>query len=432
MELEHIKRLHEILEHGENPSDRLGAGCFLVCIYGRARWSDLRFIDHVEFEAGRLGAMTLYTAEHKTSAVGMRREQYLPLVVPYEGVIQGAWIPLFLEVYAALGLDINRRPLGPLLPAPKIGGTFCARPLSTSEAAVWLRELLKGCKDSMSFRSHSLKATLLIWAARAGLDKETRSVLGHHCSALNGSEVVYSRHLQTKALRKLSMMLRRVRIGLGVEDESMQQFGIAGTPIPFTPVPVPRTPVPMPPEPNKVDVPQSTAAARPEVLDDALEEVQRVEDVSDVKDELEQVVDFEAAADSLTLFSADAVASGMIEIHSSSGSSSSSSTSSSSSDDDVVGNPGSAANPRYCEDVPEGFKFFKHRKSGIVHCCKAGSTTSACHVSMNSNFTELGRQIFVRLPKCMKCFPKDHNRLRKVEDLVEKLDSSLKRARNSD
>ena len=58
-----------------------------------------------------------------------------------------------------------------------------------------------------------MKTTLLVWAAKAGLDKEVRAVLGHHASALQESEVVYSRHLQTRALRKLNMMLHHVRIG---------------------------------------------------------------------------------------------------------------------------------------------------------------------------------------------------------------------------
>ena len=104
--------------------------------------------------------------------------------------------------------------LGPLLPAPKLDGTFCARPLAASEAAEWLRALLQGTKDANTFRSHPMKATLLGWCARAGLDKESRAVVGHHCSALDGSEVVYSCQLQTQALRKVGVVLRRVPAGL--------------------------------------------------------------------------------------------------------------------------------------------------------------------------------------------------------------------------
>lgn len=116
--------------------------------------------------------------------------------------------------------------------------------LAASEAAEWLRALLRGTKDANTFRSHSMKATLLGWCARAGLDKESRAVPGHHCSALDGSEVVYSRQLQTRALRKLGLVLRRVRAGLTFEDGAMREFGLASTPAPFTPTAAKRTPVP--------------------------------------------------------------------------------------------------------------------------------------------------------------------------------------------
>ena len=233
LEVEHVRRLHEILKEANNDIDRLGAGCFLICLYSRARWSDVRYIDHVEIDEGRHGTMTLYTLEHKTASVGLRREQYMPLVVPWEGIVNDEWIKMFMEVYQKCGLDLFKRP------SPKSTGQFCARPLSTSEAANWLRALLEGTKNSGSFRSHSLKS-LLIWSAKAGFDKETRAVLGHHCSALQGSDIVYPRHLQTRALRKLSVLVRRVRIGLDIEDEQMKEFGIlqttvAGTPVPFTP-----------------------------------------------------------------------------------------------------------------------------------------------------------------------------------------------------
>ena len=46
LEIEHVKRLHSILREARNDTDRLGAGCFLIWIYSRARWSDVRYIDH--------------------------------------------------------------------------------------------------------------------------------------------------------------------------------------------------------------------------------------------------------------------------------------------------------------------------------------------------------------------------------------------------
>ena len=74
LEIEHVKRLHSVLREAGNDIDRLGAGCFLICIYSRARWSDVRYVDHVEIEEGRFGALTLFTVEHKTASVGLDQD----------------------------------------------------------------------------------------------------------------------------------------------------------------------------------------------------------------------------------------------------------------------------------------------------------------------------------------------------------------------
>lgn len=75
LELEHLQRRHAILREGDSPVGRLGAAVFLICVYGRARWSDLRFVESLEFDRGRNGSMTIFTWEHKTSNMGARKEQ---------------------------------------------------------------------------------------------------------------------------------------------------------------------------------------------------------------------------------------------------------------------------------------------------------------------------------------------------------------------
>lgn len=389
LQLEHVKKLHKILDSDCNITDRLGAGCFLVCIYGRARWSDIRFISYVELDKQRNGHMTLFTSEHKSSSVGLRREQFLPLVVPWEGVTQKSWVENFLQVYADAGLDIMKRPLGPLLPAPKPNGEFCKRFLSTGEAAVWLRALLSGTTDSEQFRSHSLKATMLVWSAKAGFDRETRSVLGHRCSSLNGSEVVYSRHLQTRALRKLSMMLRRIRIGLGIEEECMVELGIPSTPAPFTPLVGLRTPVPVARVPQ---TPLPAPSGEPEVVAEPMAEVAEVmnqlEDVQSVKEEMLDDAEASAAAEQLTLFPIEMVENGAIQIDSSSGSDSEESSSGYSSSDssEPRARPSAAA---YREEVPQDKVFFKHCKSHILHSAPKGECVTDCGVKVSSNFNDL-------------------------------------------
>ena len=417
LELVHVQRLHEILQSSSCLTDRLGAGVMLVCIYGRARWSDLRYIHHVILEEGRNGFLTLYTSEHKTSPVGARREQYLPLVVPWLGVTHDEWVRTFMDVYVEAGLNIFKVPLGPLLPAPRLGGGFGARPLSTPEAAAWLRLLLHGTPSCENIR---LKSTLLVWSAKAGLEKEVRAVLGHHASALEGSEVVYSRHLQTRALRKLNMLLHRVRIGLGLEENPL-------APNPFA-TPCMRTPgvlgLGAQPETPFPEVRASGLQADP--VEKALEEVNEAGDVESIKEELSDNGQIEAAAAHISLFPLDIVDRGVVELDSSSGSGSSSENTSTSEDEVVVRKPDTNA---YSETVPEGLEYYKHRKSAIVHKVKSGKDVAACGLQLSQNLQQMPRKISVRWPKCLKCFPKDTRRIRTVSQLTGALDTALKRAR---
>ena len=424
---EHIRRLHEVLHTSSNLIDKLGAGCFLVCLYGRARWSDMRFVSHVQLEDGEF--VTFHTTEPKTASVGLRREQYLPIVVPWSGICNDDWVREWLKVYHQVGLDISKRPLGPLLPAPRIDGSFCARPLTTPEAATWLRALLQGTSECETFRSHSLKATLLIWCARAGFDRETRAVLGHHCSAVSGSEVVYSRQLQTRALRKLALVLRRVRAGLNIEDEAMKEYGIISTPAPFTLVAAARTPM----APVPVALPQSVGPQQEtvdkEAVDNAVSSALQLEELQSVKEEDLDQSTLEQAAAELTLFPIEVVAAGVVEIESSSGSDSSTTSTGSetSSSEEVV----QAQGPQVVEFVPEGVDFYRHVKSGIVHSCKIGESVAGCKIQLGVNFKKLTRKIHMVHPKCIRCFPRNNNRIRSMEQMTDSLDAYLKRSRAS-
>ena len=459
LEIEHVKRLHEVLNSASNLVDRVAAGSFLVCLYGRARWSDVRFVSYTELEPGEKGSLVLFTTEHKCSGTGLRREQYLPIVVPREGVVPGDWIQEFMEVYEAAGLNLAKKPLGPLLPAPRPSGGFNARPVTTTEAARWLRALLEGTNESEKFRSHSLKATLLLWSARAGMDRESRAVLGHHATALAGSDVVYSRHLQVRAIRKLSWMLKRVQTGLNV-DESGVDFRVnavtpgLGTPalptkwpsvaVPFTPMPsyvagkadmagvhVPRTP----------DATRVRAKATPpgieqrdadrEVVDAALEDMQIQADLESVKEERMDEGEAVEAADELTILPAEAIKSGLVEIDSSSDTDSSTSSDESTDGEREMCAPRTPDAPKFEELVPEDMEFYRHVKSGIIHATKVDSDVSFCKVTMSDNFRVMGRKLMIRLPKCIKCFPKNNNRIRSLDGLISGLDNSLKRARQT-
>ena len=133
----------------------------------------------------------------------------------------------------------------------------------------------------------------------------------------------------------------------------------------------------------------------------------------------------EKAADEISLFPLEVVASGVVQIDSSSGSDSDSSTSSTDSSSPEVAQP-DAKRAKHLEEVPIGVDFYKHTKSGIVHRCDTGQSVSSCKLTMSANYKKLERKLYVNYPKCLRCFPKDHNRIRNIKQMTESLDQFLK------
>ena len=247
------------------------------------------------------------------------------------------------------------------------------------------------------------------------MDKEVRAVLGHHCTATEGSEVVYSRFLQVRALRKL--LLKRVRIGLGLDYDP-----VYGEAFPVTPLQQPRAA----PTPTMVEGQVRTPAETVGPVEHAVEYVRDNEEECEAKEEAFDEDTARQAADGVSLFPLSVVSAGMIEIDSSSGSDSSSS-SSTSSVWQAIRQPKDSGG--YREQVPEGDVFYVHRKSHLVHAAKAGSGSMRCKVKVNENFEELPRLLQVMRPKCLRCFPKAEGRVRNVDQLVGALDEVIRRGR---
>ena len=133
-----------------------------------------------------------------------------------------------------------------------------------------------------------------------------------------------------------------------------------------------------------------------------------------------------AAAEDISLFDLEVVQQGAVEIDSSSGSSSDSSSSSDESDGPAVLKPDVNA---FSEEVPEGLDFYKHKKSAIVHRVKSGGNTATCGAVMTKNFQMMPRILRVKWPKCLKCFPKDSNRIRNLDQLSNALDAAVHRCK---
>lgn len=115
-------------------ADRYAVGVFLIAVYARARFGDLKrtsrsIVDEVEEnQDGSLGYLELHSDSHKMRATENRLGAHLPLIAPVKGLGARAWGKDFVDVASQAGLDIRRWVPGrPLLPAPTIIGDWSDR-----------------------------------------------------------------------------------------------------------------------------------------------------------------------------------------------------------------------------------------------------------------------------------------------------------------
>lgn len=422
LELEHLFRLHSILSSGCNNIDRIAAGIFLCCIYARARWSDFRFVHHFKYDGYKRNAtFDIYTSEHKTSSTGLRREQFMPFIVPTEGVCEGDWLGILLQLLKDQGFDLEKVPYGPMLPAPKSETDWCARPLSTNEAACWLRKLLEGCPNAGNVRAHSMKVTLCVWAARAGLSKDHRATLSHHATAVHGSDIVYSRDLQSGAIRKLQSLLKRIRLGKDSSSKEAEKNVELTATFDSGHHSVVRTP--------NLNVTAPVTPCGPEVSQPSCGVVEANGDVvkDDIDLETQCLQEVPKIEDDFVLMPW----SGLVQIDSSSGSESDLSGDSSDSGSSAEHFANSLPENVYTETVPATLDYYFHKKSKIMHKSRVGGNIFHCKTRANNNFILLQRTFHFKYPRCMRCFHDDHNRITSAEKAVSFFDRASKRAKNS-
>ena len=86
--------------------------------------------------------------------------------------------------------------------------------MTTEAATSWLRALLgddaMGTESPNSYSTRSARATLLSWAAKAGLPIETRRLLGGHADPNAKSALEYSRDALAGPLNELRRVVELV------------------------------------------------------------------------------------------------------------------------------------------------------------------------------------------------------------------------------
>ena len=221
-----LKLLHEVLEGSSDLWDRAMAGASLFCVYSRARWRDFIHGGRIEIdklEGDCIAYIEIQVVIHKTMHASARRFRFLSLVAPGRGVHGGDWVRCWLDNLQALGIDVGNDKHGCLMPAPDVNGQPLQLAVDTEEAGAWLRlllgEHLEKANSSRVVSSHSLKSTMLSYAAKRGLSRPDRLSLGHHSGPYKMTDV-YARDAQARDLRLMDKLVSEIRSGYFCPDES--------------------------------------------------------------------------------------------------------------------------------------------------------------------------------------------------------------------
>ena len=204
--------------------DSLIGGQMLFALYSCARWDDSLHLTNIELsQAGRISLVETSTSKHKTSHVAHDRSLLLPLICLGRGLYSEPWASSWLASREHFGLGGE----GPALP------TYCERsssfgrlPMSSTEATLWLRDLL--CKSGSpaasvnNITSHGLKATLLSWISKlGGWTERDQKLMGHHFDKESRSVLIYSRDSYTPLAMQTRLRLDKILdfrlIGAGLD-----------------------------------------------------------------------------------------------------------------------------------------------------------------------------------------------------------------------
>ena len=194
-------------------------GHILFCIYSCARWADsIRLIEITEFHRGRIYIIETATEHHKTAITDEARALFLPYLCLGAGLVEGH--PWSLGWMAARKVFKVGRPhtRAAITSWSETTRRFTSIPMSSTESTLWLREVLEevGFKpeDTAKVSSHSLKSTLLSWAAKSGkFSDPQRRQMGHHYDPQDKSMLVYSRDAYAPIAVAVRLMLDDITAG---------------------------------------------------------------------------------------------------------------------------------------------------------------------------------------------------------------------------
>ena len=199
------------------PRDVYAAGCFLLCIYMRARFSDMQHmtdivVDEVVSEGNVAGYIEAKVTRSKSAYTTERKTMFLPMAAPLIGVGGKDWFKQWQQ--ARMLSSVPRGEELPLLPQPA-GNGWLRVPMTASMGGDWLRKILVALgfdhNQVKDIGTHSCKATCLSWMSKAGIDIASRRLLGYHVDPSTKTCLVYSRDAASGPLRELDKVIGWIR-----------------------------------------------------------------------------------------------------------------------------------------------------------------------------------------------------------------------------
>ena len=207
-------------------SDRIMCGNFCFATHARMRWDDAARISTepvADIPADGQGQSFVEAAAStvKTGSRMNRRRKNLPVVADENG-LTGQWGRVWLSLRQECRLDAGRQ--GVLFALPQPDGSFSAEKMTSTEAVQWLVGFLRQCgfsvKEASRYTSHSCKATILSWLAKAGAPRDDRDILGGHTTKRVTMSILYARDAYAAPMRYVRMVLGEVEEGRFLPDST--------------------------------------------------------------------------------------------------------------------------------------------------------------------------------------------------------------------
>ncbi|CAE7249545.1 unnamed protein product [Symbiodinium sp. CCMP2592] len=197
-------------------------------VFARKAFSDGQMcFEEPELEKGEAhNILTLRLYGSKTSSLRRAtRFRLIPVFAISPGVHGSeCWATSYLENRAALGLRASEDE--PLMRCPTSDGGFSGRKLRSSDASVWMREILSDVctfEELANIATHSCKATCLAWLTKGAATNALCRRAGYHVGSEGKSELEYAHDAAAPLILRLANTLEMIKEGYFSPDEPRLQ-----------------------------------------------------------------------------------------------------------------------------------------------------------------------------------------------------------------